>query len=66
MALQPPSPLGQRVEAWTGPRAGQAGEIKRADGLHYVYVQFDGDAHETPYPRKDVIRMDLLKQWGRA
>ncbi|QDN64366.1 hypothetical protein [Streptomyces sp. S1D4-14] len=60
------SPIGQRVKAWTGPRAGRTGEIKRVDGLRFVYVLFDGDTDETHYPRKDVSRVDLLKQWGRA
>jgi hypothetical protein len=60
------SPIGQRVKAWTGPRAGRTGEIKRVDGLHYVYVLFDGDTTEVHYPCKDVSRLDLLKQWGRA
>lgn len=60
------SPIGQRVKAWTGPKAGRLGEIKRVDGLYFVYVLFDGDAHETHYPRKGVSRLDMLKQWGRA
>lgn len=60
------SPIGQRVKAWVGPRAGRTGEIKRVDGLHFVYVLFDGDEHEVHYPRKDVSRLDMLKQWGRS
>jgi hypothetical protein len=66
MAIQAVSPIGQRVEAWAGPKAGRTGEIKRVDGLRFVYVLFDGDAHETHYPGRDVIRVDLLEQWGRA
>lgn len=60
------SSIGQRVKASTGPKAGQFGEIKRVDGLYFVYVLFDGDAHETHCPRKAVSRLDMLKQWGRA
>lgn len=60
------SPIGQRVKAWMGPKADRTGEIKRVDGLHYVYVLFDGDTEETHCARRDISRLDLLRQWGRA
>lgn len=50
------SPIGQRVEALTGPQVGRAGEIKRVDGLYFAYVLFDGDAVETHYPRRGLTR----------
>jgi hypothetical protein len=61
-----PSPIGMRVEAWAGRRAGESGEITRVDGLHYLYIRFDGYDSEVLYARRDVMRVTTPRRHAKC
>lgn len=54
---QPPI-VGRRVEAWTGHRAGQTGEVVGTFAVNVWVVRWD-DGHEERYRAADMIRVEV-------